>query len=163
MTWDIWEIKKTYVWLFSTVIMRKKSVIMSRVISQSRNIPECDRLQLYHRYPGPLDRFQCLCLCFPSVNNSRIRRLEETFGHALIQPPLLTGARAACPAHCGSEFSKDGDLTAPLGNLFYCLIPLPLKIGFGNVGVEFLIFGIVPTASYHASWCPMRKVCLCLL
>lgn len=92
---------------------------MSKVISQSKNIPECDRLQLYHRYPGHPDRFQCLCLYFPLVNNSRIQRLGGTFGHPLIQPPLLTGARAACPAHCGSEFFKDEDLTAPLGNLFY--------------------------------------------
>lgn len=67
---------------------------MSRVIFQSRNILECDRLQLYHRYPGHLDRyqFQCLCLYFPLVNNSRMQRLERTFGHPLIQPPLLTEA-----------------------------------------------------------------------
>lgn len=35
--------KKENVGLFSTVIMRKKSVVMSRVMSQSRNILEWDR------------------------------------------------------------------------------------------------------------------------
>lgn len=79
--------KKAYVRLFSTVIKRKNSVILSRVIFQSRAILECDRLQLYHRY-----QFQCLCLYFPLVNNYRIQRLGRTFGHPLMQPPLLSGA-----------------------------------------------------------------------
>lgn len=77
---------------------------MGGAIFQSRNILECARLQLYHRYPGHLYtyHFQCLCLYFPLVNNCRItgagRDLWTLSGLTL----LLTwgSTRAAHPGPC---------------------------------------------------------------
>lgn len=65
-------------------------------------------------------------------------RLEGTFGHPLVQPCCSLG-----PAHCGSEFPKDAELTAPLGNLFYSLTPLTVKIeNFGLLEWNFLDLGL---------------------